>query len=190
MKYISTICLLLLAAGGVRADELLSNGSFEQPMDVGWTDTVVGSTGSSLFEWSDTLGSPTGDHAVRVYKTLASYATLFQTVDIPNVNLVLNLDARLRIGGGSSTCWPTAAILVNYRDGAGTSLGNTRFYLHDQYNTWVSNDTQDLIEVTTPDVWRPYQLNIAEEIATKLPGISAASVAQLQVHLFAYDNGT
>jgi hypothetical protein len=190
MKYISPVCVLLLLVGGAFADELLSNGNFEQPMDIGWADTVVGATGSSLFEWSDTLGSPTGDHAVRVYKTLASYATLFQAVDIPNANVVLDLDARLRIGGGSSTCWPTAAIMVRYLDASGTSLGNTRFYLHDQYNSWVRNDTQDLIEVTTPEVWARYSLNIADEIATKLPGVNPASVARLEIHLFAYDNGT
>jgi len=190
MKHFATIFVLALLAGSAGADELLTNGDFELPMDIGWADTIVGSTGLARFEWSDTLGSPTGDHAVRVYKTLASYAALFQKVDVPNTGATLRLDARLRIGGGSSTCWPVAAIIVRYYNAGGTSLGNTRLYLHDQYATWARSDTQSLIEVNTPDVWQNYQLDIAQELADHLPGINPADVAALQVDLFAYDNGT
>lgn len=190
MKKLTMLLALFVLAGIGLGDQLLTNGDFEQPIDVGWTDTVVGSTGSSLFTWSDTLGQPTPGFAACVYKTLASYAALGQTVAIPNANVVFEFDGRLRIGGGSSTCWPTAAFLINYQKSDGTSLGNTRIYLHDQYNTWVSSDTQSLIEITTPDVWAHYRLNVADEISGRLPGVNAADVAQVRLELFSYDNGT
>ena len=190
MKKLMMLLALFVMAGIGLGDQLLINGDFEQPIDVGWTDTVVGSTGSSLFTWCDTLGQPTPGYAACVYKTLASYAALGQTVAIPNANVVFEWDGRLRIGGGSSTCWPTAAFLINYQKLDGTSLGNTRFYLHDQYNTWVVSDTMNLIEVNTPEVWAHYTLNVADEIADRLPGINAADVAKVRIELFSYDNGT
>jgi len=111
-------CLLALAGFGF-ADNLLVNGDFEQPLEVGWTDTVVGSTGLFSFTRADTLGQPTPGFAASVYKTLASYASLSQTVDVPGVDLTLQFDGKLEIGGGSSTCWPVAAFYIRYRDAAG-----------------------------------------------------------------------
>jgi uncharacterized protein (DUF779 family) len=187
----SIIVLSLVALTGLGlGTELLVNGDFEQPLDVGWTDTVVSAAGSANFERSDTLGQPSPGFAVRVYKYLASYASLSQTVDVPDVNLALSFDGRLSIGGGSSTCWPVAAVIVRYLDASATSLGNTRIYLHDQYCTWATSDTQSLIDITTPGVWTPYSLDIASELSTHLSGINPASVSKLKVELFAFDNGT
>ena len=63
-------------------------------------------------------------------------------------------------------------------------------YLHDQYCTWVVNDTQSLIDITTPGVWAPYNLDIASELSAHLPGIDPVKVKKLTVDLYAYDNGT
>ncbi|MBM3332285.1 hypothetical protein FJY68_10650 [candidate division WOR-3 bacterium] len=166
------------------------NGDFEQTVDVGWDTMAVNTAGGDTFTWSDTLGQPTPGHAVSVRKYLAKYASLNQTVDIPNVNLTLSFDGCLEIGGGSSTCWPVAAFAVRYLDSAGMSMGNTMLYLHDQYCTWAVSDTQSLIEVTTPGVWTPFSIDIASEISTHLPGIDPANVRKLTIDLFAYDNGT
>jgi hypothetical protein len=187
----SIVALLLVALAGFGfADNLLVNGDFEESLSVGWTDTIVGTLGYGMFTWSDTLGQPSPGFAAAAYKTLLYYSSLSQTVSIPNTNVRFDFDGRLRIGGGSSTCWPTAAFMVTYFDGAGTSLGNTRIYLHDQYNTWVNSDTQHLIEATAPEVWTQYSLNVADELSGHLPGINPAGVAQLRFELFAYDNGT
>ena len=133
---------------------------------------------------------PTPGYAVAVHKYLASYASMNQTVDVPNVNLTLTFDARFKIGGGSSTCWPVASLVVRYRDASGTSLGNSKIYLHDQYCTWAGSDTQSLIDITTPGVWTPFSLDIASELSTHLPGIDPASVKKLTVDIHAFDNGT
>ena len=182
--------IVLAALAGLASANLLVNGDFEQPIDVGWDTVSANAAGGDTFTWSDTLGQPTPGHAVSIRKYLASFASMNQTVDVPNVNLTLAFDARFRTGGGSSTCWPVAAFVVRYLDAAGTSLGNTKIYLHDQYCSWAGSDTQSLIDITTPGVWTPHSLNIVNELSTHLPGINPASVSKLKIDLFSYDNGT
>jgi len=182
--------IFLVALVALASANLLVNGDFEQPIDVGWDTAAVNSAGGDTFTRSDTLGQPAAGYAVAVRKYLAKYASMSQTVDIPDVSLTLTFDGCLEIGGGSSTCWPVAAFVVRYLDSSGVSLGNTHLYLHDQYCTWTSSDTQSLIEVTTPGVWTQFNLDIADELAKHLPGIAAANVKKLTVDLYAYDNGT
>ncbi len=186
----TTIIFALAAFAGLASANLLVNGDFEQPPSVGWDTFALNLAGGDTFTWSDTLGQPTPGHAVAVHKYLANNASMHQTVDIPNVNLALTFDARFRTGGGSSTCWPVASFVVRYLDAAGTSLGNTKIYLHDQYCSWAGSDTQSLIDITTPGVWTPFTLNIANELSTHLPGINPASVSKLMIDIFSYDNGT
>ncbi len=186
----TTVIVALAALAGLASANLLVNGDFEQAIDVGWDTLAENSAGGDTFTWTDTLGQPSPGYAVAVRKYLAKYASLYQTVDIPDVNLTLTFDGRLSIGGGSSTCWPVAAFVLRYLDSTGTSLGNTILYLHDQYCTWASNDTQSLIEITTPGVWTPYRLDIAAELAAHLPGIDPANIKKLTIDLYAYDNGT
>jgi uncharacterized protein (DUF779 family) len=186
----NTVIVVLAALVGLASANLLVNGDFEQPIDVGWADTAVNAAGSATFTRSDTLGQPTPGFAVAVYKYLATYASLNQTVDVPGVNLSLTFDGRFNIGGGSSTCWPVASFVVRYLDASGTSLGNSKIYLHDQYCTWAASDTQSLVEITTPGVWTPFSLDIASELSTHLPGINPASVSKLKIDLHSFDNGT
>jgi len=186
----TTVILALALLVGLASANLLVNGDFEQTIDVGWDTVAVNFAGGDTFTWSDTLGQPSPGYAVAVRKYLADYASMSQTVGIPNVNLTLTLDGRLEIGGGSSTCWPVAAFVVRYLDSSGVSLGNTKLYLHDQYCDWAVSDTQSLIDVTTPGVWTQFSLDIADELAKSLPGVAAANVKKLTVDLYAYDNGT
>jgi hypothetical protein len=186
----TAIGLTLVVLAGLASANLLLNGDFEQPIDVGWDTVAANAAGGDTFTWSDTLGQPTPGYAVKVHKYLATYASMNQTVDVPGTNLTLSLDARMSIGGGSSTCWPVAAVVVRYLDASGASLGNTKLYLCNQYCTWASSDTQSLVEVTTPDVWTPLTLDVAGELSAHLPGIDPANVKKLTVDLYAYDNGT
>ena len=186
----SAVIIALAALAGLASANLLVNGDFEQPIDVGWDTMAANLAGGDTFTWSDTLGQPTPGYAVAVHKYLANNASMHQTVDVPNVNLTLTFDARFKIGGGSSTCWPVASFVVRYLDAAGTSLGNSKIYLHDQYCTWAGSDTQSLIDITTPGAWTPFSIDIADELSRRLPGIVAANVKKLTVDLYAYDNGT
>ncbi len=182
--------LAVLVLAGLGSAQMVENGDFEQPLDVGWSDTIVGVVGEGRFERTDTLGQPVPGFAARVYKTLASYASLYQTVDIPDVDVTLSFDARFRIGGGSSTCWPVAVFMVRYLDETGRHLGKTRFYLHDQYCNWVRSDTSNLIEINNPERWDNYELSIRDELQNNLTGINPSLVRKLCLELYAYDSGT
>ena len=182
---------LLMLAGPVTASEYIVNGDFEQTLDVGWTDTTLNSAGSYAFERADTFGQPTPGYAAKAYKMLAKFASLRQTVDVPSVDLTLSFDGRLKMGGGSSTCWPVASFWVRYADASGVELGNTRFCRSSVYSTWASSDTVHLIEITdTTGAWNNYSLNLREEIVANLPGVNPDNVAKVTVDLFAFDNGT
>jgi hypothetical protein len=181
---------LMALAGLAGATELIVNGGFDDPFSVGWQETCYSGAGSFLFERSDTLGPPAPGFAARVRKDLGYFACLHQTVDVPDVNLTFSFEGRLRIGGGSSTCWPVSAVILRYLAGAGAELGNTKFWVHTEFATWLSSDTAHLIEVNTPEVWTPFTLGIAQELAVKLPGVNPAAVEKIRVELYAYDNGT
>lgn len=183
--------LLLMLAGPGAASELLVNGDFEQALDVGWTDTVENEAGLFAFERADTFGQPTPGFAAKVYKELARYASLRQTVDVADAGLTLTFDARLKIGGGSSTCWPVASLWVRYADASGFELGNTRICLSSVYSDWTKSDTVSLIEITdTTGAWHDYTLDLMQELTLHLPGINPDSVRKITIDLYAYDNGT
>lgn len=191
MKFLPKLALCFIMIIGIaKASEFVINGDFEQPLDVGWTETVEGASGSHLFERTDTLGQPTPGFAARVYKYLASYASLSQTVEVPNVNVNFLLHGRLRVGGGSSTCWPVSAVILRYLNSSDIELGNTKMWVHTEYATWANSDTAHLIEITTPETWENYRLDIAQEISTYLPGINSSEVRKINIELYAYDNGT
>ena len=157
-------------------------------MSVGWTDTAVNTAGNAVFERADTLGQST--NCARVLKNLATYASLEQTVDVPNTRLAFSFDGRFRLAGGSSTCWPVASVILRYLDAGGIELGNTKLLLHNEYCTWANSDTAHLIEIETPDEWHHKTLDVAQELGDNLPGVSPAGVAKIKVQIYAYDNGT
>jgi hypothetical protein len=190
-KILLASAFLLFLAGPVTADEFLVNGSFEQAFDVGWTDTVESSAGTFAFERADTFGQPTPGFAAKVTKYLAKYASLRQTVDVPNLELSLSFDGRFKISGGSSTCWPVASLWIRYADANGLELGNTRICRSSVYSTWANSDTVHLIEIgDTTGAWHNYSINLKEELTANLPGVNPSDVAKVTVDLFAYDNGT
>jgi hypothetical protein len=190
-KILLVSALFLMLAGPAAAGELLVNGDFEQPLDVGWSETTKVEVGTFSFERSDTFAQPSPGFAAKVYKMLARYASLYQTVDVPDVDLALSFDARLKIGGGSSTCWPVASVWVRYADASGLELGNTRICLSSEYSTWTKSDTVGIIEITdTTGAWHHYNLDLKQELATHLVGINPDAVKKITIDLFAYDNGT
>lgn len=187
-KWLLAAALLVLV--GSSYGNLIKNGGFEDPFEGSWDTLVRSNLGNWNFSRWDTMGQPTPGFAARAYKYLQYSASLLQVVDVPDVNQVLSFDARFRMGGGSSTCWPTAAFVVRYLDASGGELGNTKYYKHDQYNNWTNNDTAHLIDVSAAEGWNHYQLDIAQELAENLPGVNAAMVGKVQVELYPYDHGT
>ena len=189
MNKIVVSALSLAFVAGLGSAELIVNGSFDQTLDIGWTMDTLVIAGLHRFERSDTLGSP-GGYAARVYKELADHAALVQTVTVPGPDLDFTVDARLWVIGGSSTCWPVAAVIIRYLDNGGIELGNTKFYSHNEFALWVSSDTAHLIDVSALSGWQHYQLSIRQELADNLPGVNADQLKQIRVELYSYDSGT
>lgn len=185
---IVTLALLMFALP-VQA-EFLTNGDFEQPLSVGWTQGINNAAGEYSFDRWDTMGQPTPGFAARVYKYLMFYATLSQTADVPGAALEFRFDGRLRMAGGSSACWPAGAVVLSYLSSSGAELGSTMFLLRNEYCDWVESDTLHFIDVTLPDEWVSYQLDIARELADNLPGVNPADVRKMKVQLYSYVNGT
>ncbi|MFO7675293.1 MAG: hypothetical protein R6X12_03115 [bacterium] len=186
----TAVMALLLGLSGVGLGNLLVNGDFEQELEVGWEQDVFNLAGSHRFERSDTLGQPTPGYAALVYKELAYYASLRQVAEVPGAGLTLTFDSRMQLAGGSSTCWPTGAFVVSYLDESGRELGSTMFILRDQYNDWRESDTLVFHDIERPGEWASYELDIAREIATSLPGVDAEAVRRVRVQLYSYVNGT
>jgi len=190
MKKFVIMSAALVVFAGLASAELLLNGDFEQTLDVGWRETTYQMAGTFSFDRWDTLGQPAPGYAARSYKYLAKFAALTQTVPVSNAHLTLGFDARFRIGGGSSTCWPVAAFIIRYRDISGIELGNTKYYMHDAYATWANSDTAHLIDVSSVAGWQNYALDLGQEVTANLPGVNPDLVRNVSIQIYAYDNGT
>jgi hypothetical protein len=177
------VLLLPLLLGLGFGQNLLLNGDFEQPLSTGWTETHEG-YGIITFD-RQTYYDPDPDYeAMDSIYSGAGSTRLTQIVEVPGPLLQLNFTAKFALGGGtSSTCWPVASFAVSYYDALDNKLGETRFYLHDSNCTWIATPTLSLIEVSSLD-WQNYQLNIADELNTNLPGVDPALVMRVGVALF------
>ncbi len=163
------------------AQELLTNGDFEQEITVGWVWTYSGS-GTHLADRQ--VGyHPDPDYEAHTYQyDNPGESRLAQKVETPGVMLELSFWAKFEEGAGSSTCWPAACFAVCYYDAADVLLGETRFY-YSTYANWTPSPTLSLYRITNPD-WQQYTLNIADELNQNLPGVNPADVAKIEVALW------
>jgi hypothetical protein len=184
---LNLLALLPLVAALAIGQNLLVNGDFEQDLTVGWT-TTTGGSGYGLSTRSTGYDPDPDYEAMDSLYAGAGWRLCSQTVDAPGVMLNLEFWAKFAIGGGSSTCWPVACITVGYLDAADNQLGETRFYYHNSYCTWVPSATLSLHEVTNPD-WSQYDMNVADELSANLPGVNPGDVAKIRVGLYNYTAG-
>ncbi|MFO7675742.1 MAG: hypothetical protein R6X12_05465 [bacterium] len=180
-KTLTVLAVLALSVG--LAQELLVNGDFEQPLATGWTHTDSGYGTHQSDRAIDYHPDP--DYEAMTYQyDNPGWSRLSQTVVTPGIQLSLSFWAKFEEAGGVSTCWPAACFSVRYLDGAGTALGETRWY-YSTYANWVPSPTLSLHRITAPD-WAEYSLDVAQEITANLPGVNPGDVAQLEVALFSY----
>ncbi len=175
--------LLIPAFLGLAAGQnLLVNGDFEQPLTTGWTATQGGSAYGLTDRQTHYHSDPDYEARDSLYSG-AGWRKLAQRVDVSSVVVDVSFWAKFQVGGGSSTCWPVACVVIGYYTVTNALLGETRFYHHNEYCTWTSSSTLHLIEVTNPD-WVQYSLNVAEELAQHLPGVNPNLVRRVEVALF------
>lgn len=177
-KFVLPIILVLAFGFG---QNLLTNGNFDQPLDVGWTRSTGGSGYVTIAR--DTFWPGTGYQAFDSLYSGPGWGKLGQTVDVPGITLMLSFWAKFDAYGTSTTCWPAGCINVGYYDDMSNLLGQTRFYYSNQYCTWTPTSTFSLINITNPD-WNRYTLDIAQELSSKLPGINPGAVSKVEVALY------
>jgi hypothetical protein len=179
-----TILLMSLLAVVGFGQNLLTNGDFEQDLSIGWTQSGYG------VYYMDRQTGYNPDPDYEAFDSLYGYGfgKLNQIVDAPGITLSLDFWAKFELGGGSSSCWPVAAVTVGYYDADNVLLGESRIYYHNEYCTWTPSGTLSLIPITTPD-WTLYTLDIAQEISSNLPGVNPGDVAKVGVALWDTTSG-
>ncbi len=173
----------LLVVTTVSGAELLTNGDFEQDISVGWTEQASGgeyTIGRDIFHNADP------DYEACVRKYLTGYATLTQTVSVPNTNLFFSAEARF-----SNECednvynyFAASAIRLEYQDSSGVTLGETRIFSGTEYCDWASTSSLHLIEVAG-DEWLELSFLVEEEVRN-IPDVNPDDVAQVTISLYAY----
>ncbi len=168
------------------AQELVVNGDFEQPLSVGW---LFDTTGGYITIDRYTYPHPDPDYEAYVYKLYTGYASIYQIVNLPDLNLDFSFSARFRKKEGSSTCWPVSAVIIGYLDQNSNLLGETRVYYPSPYCNWQAGPTLHLVLVSDT-FWNFYSFNIRQDIVQNLPGVDTARVRKAKVSLYAYNSGS
>lgn len=183
------LILLLLTISIGFSGRLLTNGDFEQPLNVGWSSAF------GLQNTSDTIDRQTyfdfdPDYEVRVKKYDEIYAKLYQTVNIPTTDLDFSVTAKLYAleYTPTATYWAAAAICLRYLDANGNQLGETRIAYKTPHSPWTSTSTIHLINVTDPNNWYNYSFNLNNELAN-LPGVNPTQIRKVQIALLDTTNG-
>ena len=181
------ILLINLCIGS--AAVLLTNGDFEQNLNVGWMEVVQGQ------ETGDTIDRnvsfhPDPDFEVRVKKYDAAYARLYQTVDIATTDLEFSVDAKLvayEYTPGDIR-WATASIVLEYRNDQDSALGQTRICYNSPHCPYTNTATFHMIEAIDTTNWHTYAFNVDDELVN-LPGVYPPDIARIEVSLYDTTDG-
>lgn len=177
-RFIALLCLASLGSAGV----LLTNGDFEAPLTTGWQQLT---SGSSITIDRQTTYDPDPDYEVQVYKGAGSgYARFLQEVNIPTTDLEFSIAAKMYAydNNADTLCWAGSAVIVSYKNAAGTVLGETRICRFTTPCPWANSSTMHLILVGD-SLWHTYSFNINDEL-TNLPGIDPSNVARIELALY------
>ncbi|UCG93264.1 MAG: hypothetical protein JSV97_06090 [candidate division WOR-3 bacterium] len=184
-KYLALFLIIGISNAGV----LLTNGDFEQELDIGWTQRIQGSNSY------DTLNRATGydpdpDYEVKVRKYDAAYMKLYQTVNIPTTDLEFSVNANLYAYeyDPADTFWASASVTLFYLDNDNNVLGQTRICYNSPHCPYTNSDFFHMIEATSPNNWHNYSFNIDDELV-ELPGVNPADIAKIEVALYDTTNG-
>ncbi|MCS7258011.1 MAG: hypothetical protein NZ601_01360 [candidate division WOR-3 bacterium] len=186
LKFVLIVCSVvnLLSAG-----ELLTNGNFEQPLDIGWYSTIVTATSYDTID-RQTFFHPDPDYEVRVKKYDAVCAKVYQTISIPTTDLDFSVNAKLYAYEYTPTAsyWAAAAIILRYLDDNNNWLGETRITYKTPHSPWINTSTVHLINAPDPNNWYQYNFNLNSELAN-LSGINSSAIRKIQVLLMDTTNG-
>ena len=180
--------LLLLVAFG-SASVLVTNGDFEQDLNVGWTQAGSGMYSTDTID-RQTNFDPDPDYEARVKKYDATYAKLYQTIDIPTTDLEFMIDVELYAHEFNSgePYWATAAVVLYYLDDNDNVLGQTQICYNTPHCPYTNSNVFHIIEIPSANNWYDYSFNIDYEL-DNLSGIDAGEIAKIQIALYDTTDG-
>lgn len=174
--------ILLLLATVASASVLLTNGDFEQDLDVGWTQTISG-TAATINRGA--AYDPDPDYEVYLYKgTGTGHAKLHQTVYIPTIDLDFSAALKLYASSNSTTCWAAGALVIGYLDEADNLLGESIICAKSVACPWVNSATRHII-TPADSFWHDYAFNINDELEY-LAGITPGDIKRIQITLASF----
>jgi hypothetical protein len=151
---------------------------------VGWTK--ISAYAYDSINRSTAYGSGSG-YAVMVLKDsiyCGGMTKLFQTVEIPTTDLSFSVKAKLYAWANTADTllWAGAAVVVYYKNAAGSTLGETRIIRKSIRCPWTSTSILHLIYAADEN-WNTYSFNIQTELAN-LPGVNPTQVKYITVAAF------
>ncbi len=183
------LIILLLIIDLCSAGRFLTNGDFEQPLNIGWTQSIVtATTGDTIDRATDYDADP--DYEVKVKKYDAVSAQIYQTVNVPTTDLDFSATAKFYAVEytPTATYWAAAAICLRYLDQNNNLLGETRICYKTPHCPWTNSNTLHLIVEMFPNMWANYSFNLNNEL-TNLPGVNPSNIRKVQVALLDTTNG-
>jgi hypothetical protein len=181
--------ILLLIIGFCSAGHLLTNGDFEQPLNVGWSSAI----GTTLPQ--DTIDrqiyfQPDLDYEARVKKYDATHVILCQTVNIPTTDLEFSVSANFfaQEYNSTTTYWAAAAVCLRYLDNNDVLLGETRIAYKTPHCPWTQSNTLHIISEMFSNTWNTYSFNVNSELAN-LTGVNPADIRKIQVAIIDTTDG-
>ncbi len=180
---------LLLIVGISSAAVLITNGDFEQELDIGWMQTIQGELSLDTIDRA-TDYDPDPDYEVRVRKYDAAYAKVSQTVNIATTDLEFSVYTKLYAHEytPAENYWATASVALSYLDNNNTVLGETRICYNSPHCPYTNSDVFHMIEVVDPNNWYDYSFNINDEL-TNLGGVNPSDIAKIEVALYDTTDG-
>jgi hypothetical protein len=182
------LALVLPATGR----ELLTNGDFELPPEVGWRlDTwgMFSDTGNCRLRWQHDI-APDRDCEVMLHKMLHQGMKLSQKLTIPGLDLGYSISCRLTSKTERESLYAAACAGIEYLDVRDSVLGETRVYSATSGCPWTSTPALHLVRAPDSLHWHDYRFNLYEEVIANLPGVNPESVRAVRVYLlgFVLDN--
>lgn len=177
-----TISLAILVISLSYSQGLITNGDFEQTLDIGWQRD---SNGVNITINRATIYDPDPDYEAQVYKGAGTgFAELSQMVDIPSTDLLFTCNAKIYAfdNDADTLTWAAAALIISYLDDGGATLGETRICNFSTPCPWLSTPTCHLI-IAIDSFWHNYGFNIDDELAN-VPGVNPADVQKISIALY------
>lgn len=121
---------------------------------------------------------------------MCGWNRLSQSVAVTNPEVTFRTRARFVAESNRPDYHAHSNIALTYLDTNARELGETRWQLLAGRRNVQNSATRRLVPIEKAATWLDLDLNVAEELRTKLPGINPADVRALRISLESFGSGT